>query len=196
MLPSFAPQAEAPAATPAFSARPVTVQKAIEASRREWEALGLMLPAVPEADGAAAAHGHFARGTAAWSVCDNYERVLQDVCNPSRTTNIDGKPLTQTDLERVPEHLALYASQLMREMVARLIGRKQGIETVHEHLERGNEDQIVAWAKASHYLMCRLHSNVAEKPGRVPDMDPAAAMAMRAVLAELANEAVAAACGK
>ena len=37
----------------------------------------------------------------------NHARVLQDVCNPSREKNIDGKPLTQLELVRVaPEHEA------------------------------------------------------------------------------------------
>ena len=139
-----------------------------------------------------AGHDMFARAAAAWGVCDNYERVLQDACNSSKTHNIDGKPLTQTDLQRCPSHLAIYASQVMREMVRRLIGRKPSSEGLVERLQPGDHDQCTAWAMTCHYLLCRLHSNSAEKPGRPPDMDPLAAMAMRAVLAELANEAMAA----
>ena len=52
----------------------------------------------------------------------NHERVLMDVTNPSKELNIDGKPLTQKELVRVPVQYREYANVALMEIEHRLLG--------------------------------------------------------------------------
>ena len=97
------------------------VEEAINATRPNWWQLAQFLPAVAQAEGAAGAHEASLRGEAADKMMQNFERVLRDICNPSPTLNIYGKPLTQAELKRVHPDMAngaaaMYVSQCMREV--------------------------------------------------------------------------------
>jgi len=139
-----------------------------------------------EVDGLMSAHAHAARQEAAKSLIANHARVLQDVTNPSATTNIDDKPLTQLELTRVDFEHAFFVDQALREVVRRLLGRRQGTKQLEEHVDPTNEAQVGAWSQAAVYLDGRIHSTAEERPGRAPDMSPAAARAMRDALKEIA----------
>jgi len=140
-----------------------------------------------EADGAAAAHTHAAREAAARKLIGNHENVLRDVANPSAMANIDGKPLTQIHLKRVPVSHAYYADQTLREVARRLLGRRAGLHQLEVRMDPANEAQATAWAETALYLDGRLQAMPEEKPGRTPDLPPLAAAAMRAVLHEVGD---------
>jgi len=147
--------------------------------------------ASPIAEGAASELTHEAREEAARALLANHENVLRDVTNPSPKTNIDGIPLTQLHLQRVDISVAVYVDQAMRETVRRLLGRLHGIDLLEERLDPNNTAQARAWVGMASYLDGRLHSRPEEKPGRTPDMSPAAAAAMRTVLHEVGTMAMA-----
>jgi len=142
-----------------------------------------------EADGAAAIHSHVAREEAAAKLIANHRNVLKDVCNPSRDKNIIGVPLTQLELQRVDVGMSMYADQAMRECVRRLLGRCAGSKELEVHFNPYNQAQGAAWVRTAKYLNGRIQANPDEKPGRTPDMGPAAAAAMRDVLHEVGNMA-------
>eukprot|EP00966_Prymnesium_polylepis_P142888 3299135-Prymnesium_polylepis.1 len=58
---------------------------------------------------------------------------------------------------------------------------------LEERPDPANRAQIKAWAGTAKYLDGRIQANPEEKPGRTPDMGPAAAAAMRAVLHEIGS---------
>ena len=160
----------------------------------EWIALEQLLESADyflgsEATGAASAHGHVARQEAAAKLIANHENVLKDVTNASSTTNIEGKPLTQTELTRVLPELALYVDQAMREAVRRLLGRRAGSKQIEEVPDPTNDAQVGAWVQTAMYLDGRIHSHPDEKPGRTPDMAGDAALAFRTALMEVGREA-------
>lgn len=64
----------------------------------KWAALGQLT--VCDADGAAAKHTRAAREEAAQALLGNHAAVALDLTNPSTSTNIDGKPLTQPEVSR------------------------------------------------------------------------------------------------
>ena len=167
----------------------VGVSATIREGAAAWGALHKMAhaeaPIPSEADGLAAVHSHVARQEAAAKLIANHENVLKDVTNASSTTNIEGKPLTQTELTRVLPELALYVDQAMREAVRRLLGRRAGSKQIEEVPDPTNDAQVGAWVQTAMYLDGRIHSHPDEKPGRTPDMSPLAAAAMRAVLREV-----------
>ena len=83
--------------------------KTLEIANNEaWAELEAMNALGPAAAclGAAGNHSPDARGEAAAKLIGNHARLLQDVCNPSTTNNIDNIPLTQLELLRVPTNLA------------------------------------------------------------------------------------------
>ena len=157
----------------------------LELSRRD-------APAGAQADGAAGGFSQAAREEAAAALIGNHENVLKDVCNPSRTDNIIGVPLTQTHLKRVDVGHAYYVDQMLRECVRRLLGRRPGSQALAVPPEPRNGSlsqttQMVAYACATTYLDGRIQSTDAQKPGRKPDMSEPATAAVMAVLRELAS---------
>ena len=139
------------------------------------------------AEGAAAAHSQAAREEAARKLIGNHDRVLRDLCNPNPITNIEGRPLTQLELVRVDVGCAPYADEVLRETARRLLGRRAGLELLEVHPDPSNEAQTAAWGATAYYLCGRLQATDDERPGRTPDMPPAAAAAMKAVLREVAE---------
>ena len=105
----------------------------------------------------------------------------RDVTNP--------EPKTQTELVRVKRAHAAYVDQALREVARRLLGRRPGLDRFEVRVDPANEAQAAAWAGTAAYLGGRIQSTKKEKPGRKPDMSPAAAAAMRAVLREVGGEA-------
>jgi len=157
----------------------------LELSRRDVQAGA-------QADGAAGGFPQAAREEAAAALIGNHANVLKDVCNPSRTDNIIGVPLTQTHLKRVATAHAYYVDQMLRECVRRLLGRRPGSQALAIPLEPrngslGQTTQMMAYAGAAAYLGGRIQSTDAQKPGRKPDMSETATAAVNAVLNELAS---------
>jgi hypothetical protein len=127
-----------------------------------WATLHQMLESggghVTLADGIASAHSHSARVEAAGALINNHMRVLKDVCNASPSENIDGVPLTQTQLKRVPAALERYADQALRETARRLLGRRPGSNELHETPDPTNESQLRAWSLTAAYLDGRIRT--------------------------------------
>ena len=154
--------------------------------------------AVPGTTGAQ--HGAEAHEAAARKLIHNHAYVLRDLTNPSRVTNINGIGLSQWNLERVaPEH-ALDAELALIEIARRLLGlpprprprarpppRARASTDEAEVVTDEAEDTVrrAVWAATARYLAGRIQASPEEMPGRTPDMSPAAASAMRAVLSEL-----------
>ena len=162
----------------------------IAASTPHWlllrQLLDIKLPLASTADGIASAHAHEAREEAARKLITNHENVLKDVTNPSASSNIIGRPLTQRDLGRVNDKgMVPYVDEALREVARRLLGRRPGTEVLEVRCDPTNTAQAAAWGATAAYLDGRIQSVDAEKPGRKPDMSPAAAAAMRAVLNEV-----------
>jgi len=149
-----------------------------------WEQLASVMPGTQDAVGAAAGHQANYRHEGAYKLILNHEAVLRDICNPSPMQNVIGVELTQKDLKRVPAQYAHHVDQFLRELTRRLMGRV----AVPEEKAQPMSEQSVAWTQAALFLTARLHTGQAEKPGRVPDMDSGAALAMRSVIQELGRE--------
>ncbi len=111
----------------------------------------------------------------------NHEAVFRDCVN-NTNSNVVGVELTQTTLKRVDPNHAMYVDQCLREVARRLLGR---VNIAPEQKNPSDAAQSAAWNATSMYMLCRLQSVPDEMPGRTPDMTPAAAFAMRAVLAEV-----------
>ena len=154
--------------------------------------------AVPGANGAQ--HGAEAREAAARKLIRNHAYVLRDLTNPSRVTNINGIGLSQWNLERVAPKHALDAELALIEIARRLLGlppkprprarpppRARTSTDEAEVVTDEAEDTVrrTVWAATARYLAGRIQASPEEMPGRTPDMSPAAASAMRAVLSEL-----------
>ena len=71
-----------------------------------------------KAEGAASVHDASAREEAAAVLIGNHFKLLQDVCNPSKFLNINGVPLTQIELSRVPAPLAPLVDEGLRAVSA------------------------------------------------------------------------------
>ena len=160
-----------------------------------WASLRLLLKTntrITRADGALAAHDHAARDEAARKLISNHSTVLKDLANPSKAGVLSGKPLTQQELQRVAFDDSAYADQFLRETARRLLGRRAGVDDLAVYLDPSAPHQAVVWAQAATYLAGRIQSEAGDfpqHPGRSPDMSPAAAAAMQAVLAEIGNSA-------
>ena len=63
-------------------------------------------------------------------------------------TNIDGKPLTQLDLVRVPESQIEFADSALREIERRLLGEGRS--------DPSSEEEAVVWAATATFLSGRL----------------------------------------
>jgi len=108
-------------------------------------------------------------------------------------TRPDGPPTTQPSLMRLPGR-AGEVDLFLKEVARRLAGRlpEQGCRNGKPTTALQSE----AWVAAAAYLDARLHveqQEVANTPGhtgRKPDMSPAAGLAFRAVMAEVADEDV------
>ena len=151
------------------------------ANQKMWETLYQLAQGGVScmAMGAAGTHSQEAREEAVRKILSNHDRLLIDICNPSTDTNTDGKALTQVQLNRVaPEH-AQFVDEGLREVARRLIG--QG-EPLPLHSGRA---AVEARAACARYLHFRIQSHPDQKPGRTPDMSPAAATAWKAVLNEV-----------
>ena len=176
-----------PGRNPDMSERAAEAMKAVlvEVGSTLWEPLrSLMeLGASENASGVAGRHSKEAREQAAKAIISNHFRLLQDICNPSETDNIDGKSLTQSELQRVHPSLAAYVDEGLRETARRLLGH--GMPTALNPTNAA-EDARSACAR---YLHARIHSTLEQKPDREPDMCPAAAKAMKAVLVEVGSSA-------
>merc|ERR1719238_452135 len=101
----------------------------------------------------------------------NRERVVQDIINPG-PKNIDGKALTQTDLDRVDSKDKASVEAMVNEVCNRLQGKT------------GTEKPSPVWAAAARYLSKRVQGSPEQKPDRKPDMSPGAASALCSVLAQ------------
>merc|ERR1711920_664725 len=111
-------------------------------------------------------------GEAAHMLMNNRERVVQDITNPG-PKNIDGKTLTQTNLKRVDARHRASVDAMVREVCCRLLGKTPLPQVPGD---------VPVWAEAARFLSGRIQGAPADCPGRSPDMSPAAAAALRAVL--------------
>ena len=161
------------------------------ANRLVWAPLQTLLDVggIIQADGAAAGHAQDARDEAARRIIMNHENVMKDICNPSSDRNIEGKPLTQLELTRVPYAERPYADQCLREVVRRLLGRRPGSFQLVQKLHDNTGPMAHAWATTAEYLLDRIQGTDAEMPGREPDMSTPASDAIKAVLREVAATA-------
>jgi len=152
-----------------------------------WERLNDLLRSgvSMDAHGAAEAFSVEARTQAASKMIGNHKRVIQDLTNPSTQLNIDGKPLTQKALQRLPGVLVHHVDCCLRELTRRLIGSKAGVQDLNEPLDPSTPVQAMVWQGVSRYMQDRIQSKPEEMPGRTPDMSEEAASAMRAILSEL-----------
>ena len=146
------------------SQRTGAMHRRTELNAESTTELAVKLERAMAGDGALAAHSLEARNEAGMKLRNNHERVLKDVCNASPDTNIDGKPLTQLGLVRVPpEHEAL-ADAALTEIERRLLG---------EGWSEAQTDEIGrVWAMVATYLDGRIQSTPGEKAGRHPDLSP------------------------
>ena len=139
------------------------------------------------ADGAAAKHAPLDRVEAARKMVSNHEVLLKDL------TRADGPPVSQPALQRLPGR-ERDVDAFLKECARRLAGRlpEQGCR----HTKPTSAQQSETWAAAAAYLTARLQvssRDVAKVPGhtgRKRDMSPAAGLAFKAVLAEVAVEEI------
>lgn len=133
------------------------------------------------AGGAAAEHLPGARKDALCKLITNHDDVLRDIC---AVTN--PKPLSQPDLPRISDQNIGAVDQALFEVARRLMG-------THLEYDRALQPSTPAhadvWVQTCKFLHKRIQAVPSECPGRQPDMAPAAAAAMRAVLAEVSNSA-------
>ena len=158
------------------SAKRAAVAATADAASKAWEEL------------ADYAHTHTgeppsAHEKAARRLIQNHARVLHDVANPARWTNIDGRALTQLELVRVPPDAAAFVDEALRETARRLLGQPPTEPLVFDDAFR--DARAAAWMATAVYLTGRIQGVPEQKVGRVPDVDADAADAMRAVLLEV-----------
>ena len=122
-------------------------------------------------------HSQEARLEAASKLIANHAAVLLDVTHP--------KPMTQTQLVRVPRSSAVYVDQCLREIARRLLGNRPGSKELEEQYNPDMPTQAQAWCGTANYLDYRIQAFDQEMPGRTPDFSPPAAAAFRSVLLEV-----------
>jgi hypothetical protein len=122
-----------------------------------------------------------AREEAVRKLLTNREMILLDVINPS--------PSTQACLRRPAVHDVQHVDQALREAALRLLSDRPGAKALEEQLDPVSPAQPLAWVDTSKYLSARVQSTQEEKPGRQPDMSPAAARALKIALRDVAAKA-------
>ena len=151
-----------------------------------WVHLGKMLPGQEFQD--PEKPSLMMRSAGALKLIRNHEAVIRDVCNPSATDNVIGKPLTQKNLKRVPVDMVMYVEEAMRLTAIKLLGvPKEAVGQAYPVLT-GDKQQAQVWAATVLFVMARLQGGD-EKPGRTPDMAGDAALAFRTALMEVGREA-------
>lgn len=136
---------------------------------------------------AAASHTNAAREEAARKLIHNHARVRADTCNPSTELTFDSlRSLTQRDLPRLTPNASPAVDTFLIEVARRLLGASYDLEPL---LDLSTPEQANAWVGADRYISARLQSSAEQCPGREPDMSGAAASAMTAVMAEVAEYA-------
>jgi hypothetical protein len=106
----------------------------------------------------------------------NRERVVQDITNPG-PENIDGKTLTQTDLQRVDPKQIVLVDAMVNEVCCCLLGRATS--------KPPSPEDALVWAEAAKFLAGRIQGKREEMKGRNPDMSSGAAAALRTMLAQM-----------
>merc|ERR1712048_996747 len=89
----------------------------------------------------------------------NLEKVVEDITNPN--------PKTQLNLKRVDRTNQKSVHLMVQEICGRLLGTRKN--------EPESAAQTQVWADAAKYLHGRIHSSVAQCPGREPDVSREAA---------------------
>jgi hypothetical protein len=105
----------------------------------------------------------------------NRERVVQDIANPG-PKNIDGKDLSQPDLERVSSKDKAAVDAMLSELCNRLQGNASN--------KKPSPEEAKVWAAAARYFSQRIQGSPGQKPGRNADMSSAAAAALQSALKE------------
>ena len=85
---------------------------------------------------------------------------------------------------------AHFVDEALYEIACRLLHKRYGVQENRISLNAAKPGQAKAWALAAQFLGKRLQASVADFPGRQPDMGAAPAAEFRAVLAELAGDAL------
>jgi len=110
---------------------------------------------------------------AAKKLIANFARVTQDITNPG-PENIDGKTLTQEELQRVDPKNLPHIQAMVRAVCCLLLGKETSGPATPE--------EALAWAQGARFLNLRIHGSPDECHGREPDMSASEAAAMRTVL--------------
>jgi len=103
---------------------------------------------------------------AARKLISNHSNVLNDIINPN--------PRSQNELRRLSARDAAAIDAFLLEVAGRLMG-SGGCGPSSPH-------QAIVWVNAADYLDKRLQAVGSQCPGRVPDMSPDAAKAMRSAM--------------
>merc|ERR1711985_68941 len=105
----------------------------------------------------------------------NFARVVRDITNPG-PKNIDGKTLSQPELQRVdPKHV-----RSVEAMVKAVCSRLRG-----SAIPAPSKEDAQVWTQAAKFLGARVQGSKADMPGREPDMSLASATAMKTVLGQI-----------
>ena len=145
--------------SPAAAAAMVATMRDVSRGIRAWLELRKLLAGNTHAvatDGVVAAHSYAARHAAARKLIMNHSDVLRDMTNPSPTHNIDGKPLTQPELQRVPVEDAAYAASFLREVRRRLVGHRHAHTQAHAYTDVYVHACIHAGDEKAHRTMPQL----------------------------------------
>jgi len=108
----------------------------------------------------------------------NRERVVKDITNPGPQA-VGGGQLTQLSLKRMDRKHQASVDAMMREVCGRLLGNKLS--------EPSTPEEARVWAEAAGFFNLRIQKSADGCPGREADTSPAAAAAMRTVLAQIPN---------